>query len=70
MNSYERVITAVSHVQPDRPPLEYMGTIEVTDSLRSYLNASSEEELLHRLGVDFRRVIPEINKTQPVPSDI
>lgn len=70
MNSYERVLTATSHVRPDRPPLEYMATAEVTDSLRSYLNASSEEELLNRLGVDFRRVIPEINKTQPVPSDI
>jgi len=45
MNSYERVVTAISHEQPDRPPLEYMATVEVTDSLRSYLNASSVEEL-------------------------
>ena len=70
MKSYERVVTAISHEQPDRPPLEYMATVEVTDTLRSYLNASSVEELLHRLGVDFRRVTPEINKTQPIPSDI
>jgi uroporphyrinogen decarboxylase len=70
MNSYKRVVTAISHKQPDRPPLDYLATAEVTDSLCSYLNVSSEEELLNRLGVDFRTVNPQIDKTQPVPPSI
>ncbi len=70
MLSYERVMATVSHEQPDRPPLQYMATTEVTDSLRSYLNASSEEKLLNKLGVDFRSITSRVNKTQPVPPDI
>ncbi len=70
MNSYERVLTAVGHKQPDRPPLQFSATEEVTDSLRTYLKAGDREELLVKLGVDFRGPGAEVRKTQPIPPHV
>ena len=53
-----------------RPPLEWMATDEVTGSLCSHLGAGDENELLAKLGVDFRHVIPRVAKTQSVPLHI
>jgi uroporphyrinogen decarboxylase len=50
--------------------LEWKATEEVTDSVCTYLNASGTEELLTRLGIDFRSVVVEINKAQPAPRHI
>ena len=70
MNSYDRVLAAVSHRQPDRPPLQWMAADEVTEALRAHMNAESKDDLLARLGVDFREIEPDVRKSQPIPDRI
>jgi len=56
MNSYERVINAINYKKPDRPPLGYFATPEVTAKLMNYFNIKNYEKLLGMLGVDFRYI--------------
>ena len=70
MTSYERVQAAVSHRQPDRPPLELLATDPAREALRRRLGLASEEELLSRLGVDFRTISLAIDKPQPLPAPL
>jgi len=56
MTPRERVLTALDHAEPDRVPVDYWATSEVTESLKARLGCASEEELLRRLGVDVRYV--------------
>ncbi|MFH1731274.1 MAG: uroporphyrinogen decarboxylase family protein [Planctomycetota bacterium] len=58
MTSYERVMTALSHQRPDRPPLNYFGTPETTRRLLSHLGLASGEDLLRYFGADIRYVAP------------
>lgn len=58
MNSKQRVVTAVKLREPDRVPLAYFATPEVTSKLKEYLNLQSEEDLLQALKIDFRHVNP------------
>ena len=67
MSSYDRVLSAVGHRRPDRVPLELIAVEEVKRSLIGALKVQGEEELLRRLGVDFRRVELAVRKAQPVP---
>ena len=60
MNSKQRVITAVELGEPDRVPLAYGATPEVTSKLKEYLNLESEEDMLQALKIDFRYVEPSI----------
>jgi len=60
MTSRERVKLALSHIEPDRPPIDYFffGTPEVIERLKQYLNIDSNEQLREFLGVDIRVVSP------------
>lgn len=56
MTSYERVMAALDHQKPDRPPLNYFGTPETTDGLLRHLNLETLEDLLCYFGADMRYV--------------
>lgn len=56
MTSWERVMAALNHKKPDRPPLHYFGTPETSEKLKKHLNIATDEELLCYLGSDFRYV--------------
>ena len=59
MTSYERVMTALDHRRPDRPPLNYYGTAETDQKLLAHLQLNTREELLRHLGADMRYVGPQ-----------
>ncbi len=84
MNPRERFQAAVNHEEPDRVPLDYWTTPQAYENLRDYLGITApetqewgimsewktSEELLRRLGVDFRRVYMKTSadfKPQPLP---
>ena len=58
MNSRERVIAAIEHRRPDRPPLNYFGTSETTEMLLAHLCLETKEDLLRYFGADMRYVAP------------
>jgi uroporphyrinogen decarboxylase len=58
MTARERVLTALNHQQPDRPPLNYFGTSETTDRLLKRLSLDTYEDLLSYFGADMRYVSP------------
>ena len=59
MTSHERVMTALDHKKPDRPPLNYFGTPETTEKLLKHLHLETHEELLCYFGADMRYVKPK-----------
>lgn len=58
MTNRERVMAALNHQKPDRPPLNYFGTDETTDRLLQHLNLDTHEDLLNYFGADLRYVSP------------
>ena len=58
MTSRERVMTALEHRAPDRPPLNYFGTPETDALLMRHLRLETREELLRYFGADVRYVAP------------
>ncbi len=56
MDSRERVALALAHKEPDRVPIDYWATPEVTARLLRRFALSTIEELLQRLDVDFRYI--------------
>ncbi len=56
MNSKERVFTALSHREPDMVPIDFWATGEVKEGLKNYFKLSTEEELLQKVGCDFRGI--------------
>jgi uroporphyrinogen decarboxylase len=68
MTSCERVLAAVGHRQPDRPPLEYLATAAVSARLRESAGCADDEALRTRLGVDFRRLTLAVRKVHPLPA--
>lgn len=56
MNSRERVQLALAHKEPDRVPIDYWASGEITTRLLETLHFSSEEELLDYFDVDFRYI--------------
>lgn len=70
MNSYERVQATLRHQRPDRPPMEIMAIPRVLSDLCSHFGVDGNEELLDALGVDFRLMMPGVDKTQPVPEAV
>ncbi len=56
MTSKERVLTTFGHREPDRVPLWYGADPSVTENLQRILRQESEEALMQRLHIDFRRV--------------
>lgn len=64
----ERVLTAVNHVQPDRPPIQIYVTPEIHDALARHFRPIS---YLDAFEVDFRSVVPAPLKEprQPEPGN-
>ena len=58
MEPYERVMRAINHQVPDRPPLNYLATPEANANLKKYLRIEEDELLRQYLGVDIRYVGP------------
>lgn len=56
MNSKERVLTALAHSEPDRVPLNYLGTPEVDRKLKAHFQTDNMDTVLDKLGVDLRIV--------------
>ena len=57
MTSKERVLAAISHIQPDRTPIEVVFAPEVFDKLKHHL-AMDEKELWQWVGQDVLRFLP------------
>lgn len=56
MNRRQRVLDVLEHRTPDRVPVDYWAQPEVTDRLMRRLSCAALDELLDRLGVDFRYI--------------
>ena len=56
MNSRERVELALAHREPDRVPIDYWASGEITAKLLETLGFSTEEELLRHFDVDLRYI--------------
>lgn len=56
MTSKERVLAAFEHREPDRVPLWYGASVELTRKLMEATGTADEEALMDRLHIDFRRV--------------
>jgi uroporphyrinogen decarboxylase len=56
MDSRTRVSLALAHKEPDRVPIDYWATSEVTATLVARYGLSSPEDLLQHFNVDFRYI--------------
>ena len=56
MEPYDRVTTALERGETDRVPMRFNARVEVTDTLKARLGLDTDEQLLRRLGIDFRYV--------------
>ena len=70
MTGYERVVTAVGHERPDRPPMDLCAIGDVQQALMAHLGLADAEALRCHLGIDFRHFWPAVNKTQRVPPSV
>lgn len=56
MDSRTRVGKALSHQEPDRVPIDYWASSEVTARLLKHFGFNAKEELLRHFDVDFRYI--------------
>ena len=54
MDSRQRVALTLAHQEPDRVPVDYWATPEITARLLRRFGLATQEELLQRFDVDFR----------------
>lgn len=59
MNSKERVLKALNHMETDRVPFMYRDVPEVRARLKDDLNLKTDEDLFRYLDIDFRWVEPK-----------
>ena len=52
MNSKQRVLAVISHVEPDRVPVDLWALSPVTDSLRAHFGVDNDEAVWQALGID------------------
>jgi uroporphyrinogen decarboxylase len=70
MNSKERVLAAIRHIEPDRVPVDLWALPPVTDRLREHFGVADDEAVWRALGVDLRSVWPEyVGPPQPTFDD-
>jgi len=65
MEPRDRVLAAIERRPGDRVPMRMNARREVLDSLRAYLQLDSDDEILRRLGIDFRYVAPQYAGPRP-----
>ncbi len=58
MNSKERVLAAINHVEPDRVPVDMWALPPITDNLRDHFGVVNDEDVWRSLGIDLRSVWP------------
>ncbi len=58
MNSKERVLAAINHVQADRVPVDLWAASPATDNLRAHLGVDDDEGVWRSLNIDLRSVWP------------
>lgn len=58
MNSKERVLATINHVEPDRLPVDMWALPPITLNLRTHFGVNTDEDVLQTLGVDLRSVWP------------
>jgi uroporphyrinogen decarboxylase len=58
MNSKQRVLATIDHVEPDRVPVDLWALPPVTDKLRAHFGVDDDESVWQALGVDLRSVWP------------
>lgn len=54
MNHKQRVLTALSHKEPDRTPCDYLSTPEIDAKMMEYFQVDNMDAVLEKLGVDLR----------------
>ena len=54
MTPRERVLSAISHRQPDRVPVDFWASPETIAMVQKELGLADEEAVLRRFGVDLR----------------
>ena len=59
MNSKQRVLAAINHVEPDCVPVDLWALPPVTDNLRAHFGVDSDERVWQALGIDLRSIWPE-----------
>jgi len=69
MTPRERWLAVLRRRKPDRVPMDYWGTAEVTDSLMRYLVCRSRKELYERLHIDAVITVSPKYIGPPVPED-
>ncbi|MHB1483171.1 MAG: uroporphyrinogen decarboxylase family protein [Saccharofermentanales bacterium] len=71
MNSKQRVNITLSHKEPDRVPVDYWADPIVTKKLMDRIGCADKDELLKKLGIDFRFIEGSIftGPVQPVSDD-
>ncbi len=70
LDSRERVFLALNHEEPDRVPIDYWATPEMTSRLLDRFGFPSSEALLEHFDVDFRYIEgPEYVGTEHIRSD-
>jgi uroporphyrinogen decarboxylase len=59
MKPRDRVRMTLSHSAPDRPPLDGVFRAQVWRNLRDHLGLRDDDQILERLGFDFRQAVIE-----------
>jgi uroporphyrinogen decarboxylase len=67
MSPRERWISVLQGSIPDRVPMDYAGTPELTQKLMKFLNVSSQEDLNKRLHIDAPYQVGPLYKGPPIP---
>jgi len=68
MNSRDRVLTALNHVQPDRTPADFQAVGIVWDRLFNHFHTNDMKDVLDALEIDCAWVDPEVGR-QPAKLD-
>lgn len=58
MNSRERVLSSINHIQPDRTPTDLQAVDEIWDKLMLHFNTKDRDYVLNLLEIDCRWVSP------------
>jgi uroporphyrinogen decarboxylase len=69
MTPRERWLTLLQHQKPDRIPMDYWGTPEVTDKLMKHLGTATFKDLVVKLKLDFRVGVGPIYAGPSLPPD-
>ena len=64
LTSKERALISINGKEPDRIPIDYWGTKEITEKLINYFKFSNYDQLLENSMLTFRYIFPEYNGSE------